>query len=44
MATPTPARGFNNHVGVPLTLANLPIETDFAVVEIGMNHGGRLCP
>jgi UDP-N-acetylmuramoyl-tripeptide--D-alanyl-D-alanine ligase len=36
--------GFNNHVGVPLTLANLPIETDFAVVEIGMNHGGRLCP
>ncbi len=36
--------GFNNHVGVPLTLANLPIEADFAVVEIGMNHGGEIVP
>jgi UDP-N-acetylmuramoyl-tripeptide--D-alanyl-D-alanine ligase len=33
---------YNNHWGVPLTLANLPPETDFAVAEIGMNHAGEI--
>lgn len=32
----------NNHYGVPLTLANMPKETDFAVIEAGMNHAGEL--
>ncbi|MCB1395624.1 MAG: UDP-N-acetylmuramoyl-tripeptide--D-alanyl-D-alanine ligase [Rhodobacter sp.] len=35
---------FNNHWGVPITLARLPRETDFAVVEIGMNHPGEIAP
>ena len=35
---------FNNHIGVPLTLANLPREAAFGVVEIGMNHPGEIAP
>ncbi|MEM9146520.1 MAG: UDP-N-acetylmuramoyl-tripeptide--D-alanyl-D-alanine ligase [Pseudomonadota bacterium] len=37
-------RSFNNHWGVPLTLARMPAETDFAVLEIGMNHAGEIGP
>ncbi|MBV7379007.1 UDP-N-acetylmuramoyl-tripeptide--D-alanyl-D-alanine ligase [Maritimibacter dapengensis] len=35
---------YNNHWGVPLTLARMPVETDFAVIEIGMNHPGEIEP
>jgi len=28
---------YNNHWGVPLTLARMPVETDFAVIEIGVS-------
>lgn len=35
-------RSFNNHLGVPITLATLPQDTDFAVFETGMNHAGEL--
>jgi UDP-N-acetylmuramoyl-tripeptide--D-alanyl-D-alanine ligase len=35
---------FNNHIGVPLTLARLPREAKFAVLEIGMNHPGEILP
>jgi UDP-N-acetylmuramoyl-tripeptide--D-alanyl-D-alanine ligase len=35
---------YNNHWGVPLTLARMPSETDFAVVEIGMNAPGEIAP
>ncbi len=37
-------KSFNNHWGVPLTLARMPRDTDFAVIEIGMNHPGEIGP
>lgn len=37
-------RSFNNHWGVPLTLARMPKNTDFAVIEIGMNHANEITP
>ncbi|WP_102107578.1 UDP-N-acetylmuramoyl-tripeptide--D-alanyl-D-alanine ligase [Oceaniglobus roseus] len=35
---------YNNHWGVPLTLARMPKDADFAVIEIGMNHPGEIEP
>ena len=35
---------YNNHWGVPLTLARMPDDTEFAVIEIGMNHPGEISP
>ena len=35
---------FNNHWGVPLTLARCPASVKFAVFEIGMNHSGEIEP
>lgn len=35
---------FNNHWGVPLTLARMPADTEFGVFEIGMNHSGEIRP
>ncbi|MCX5615966.1 UDP-N-acetylmuramoyl-tripeptide--D-alanyl-D-alanine ligase [Bombella sp. TMW 2.2559] len=35
---------FNNHWGVPLTLARLPKEADFCISEVGMNHPGEIAP
>ncbi|WP_089844235.1 UDP-N-acetylmuramoyl-tripeptide--D-alanyl-D-alanine ligase [Salipiger marinus] len=37
-------KSYNNHWGVPLTLARMPREVDFAVIEIGMNHPGEIAP
>lgn len=37
-------KSFNNHLGVPLTLAALPANVDFGVFEIGMNHPGEIAP
>lgn len=37
-------RSYNNHWGVPLTLARMPAATRFAVFEIGMNHAGEITP
>lgn len=35
---------YNNHWGVPLTLARLPTDAAFCVAEIGMNHAGETLP
>ncbi len=35
---------YNNHWGVPLTLARMPADTQFAVIEIGMNQPGEIAP
>ena len=37
-------KSFNNHWGVPLTLARMPAEVRFGVFEIGMNHAGEITP
>jgi UDP-N-acetylmuramoyl-tripeptide--D-alanyl-D-alanine ligase len=37
-------KSFNNHIGVPLTLARMPKTTRRAVFEIGMNHAGEIEP
>ncbi|MEM8538931.1 MAG: Mur ligase family protein, partial [Pseudomonadota bacterium] len=35
---------YNNHWGVPLTLARMPPDTDYAVIEIGMSNPGEITP
>nr|WP_286675474.1 UDP-N-acetylmuramoylalanyl-D-glutamyl-2,6-diaminopimelate--D-alanyl-D-alanine ligase [Rhizobium sp. CSW-27] len=35
---------FNNHWGVPLTLARMPADTEYGVFEIGMNHPDEIRP
>jgi UDP-N-acetylmuramoyl-tripeptide--D-alanyl-D-alanine ligase len=37
-------KSYNNHLGVPLTLARMPRETLRAVFEIGMNHANEITP
>lgn len=37
-------KSFNNHLGVPTSLASLPQSADFGVFEIGMNHAGEITP
>ncbi|WP_395942501.1 UDP-N-acetylmuramoyl-tripeptide--D-alanyl-D-alanine ligase [Brevundimonas sp.] len=37
-------KSYNNHIGVPLTLARMPVETERAVFEIGMNAPGEIAP
>ncbi|PRD45197.1 UDP-N-acetylmuramoylalanyl-D-glutamyl-2, 6-diaminopimelate--D-alanyl-D-alanine ligase [Phyllobacterium phragmitis] len=38
------AASFNNHWGVPLTLARMPADADYGVFEIGMNHVDEIRP
>ena len=35
-------KSYNNHTGVPLSLARMPAESAYAVLEMGMNHPGEL--
>ncbi len=35
---------YNNHWGVPLTLARVPADTEWGVFEIGMNHAREITP
>jgi UDP-N-acetylmuramoyl-tripeptide--D-alanyl-D-alanine ligase len=43
-ATHASAASFNNHWGVPLSLARCPADVRFAIFEIGMNHAGEIEP
>ena len=36
------AASYNNHWGVPLSLASLPRDAEYGVFEIGMNHAGEI--
>jgi UDP-N-acetylmuramoyl-tripeptide--D-alanyl-D-alanine ligase len=38
------AASYNNHWGVPLSLALMPQSAKFGVFEIGMNHAGEITP
>jgi UDP-N-acetylmuramoyl-tripeptide--D-alanyl-D-alanine ligase len=38
------AASYNNHWGVPLTLARMPANARFGVFEMGMNHAGEIAP
>ncbi|MGH1354275.1 MAG: UDP-N-acetylmuramoyl-tripeptide--D-alanyl-D-alanine ligase [Thalassovita sp.] len=35
---------YNNHWGVPLTLARMPADSAYAVIEIGMSNPGEIAP
>ena len=37
-------KSYNNHVGVPFTLANMRASTDVGIFEIGMNHAHEITP
>ncbi|MEP9379584.1 UDP-N-acetylmuramoylalanyl-D-glutamyl-2,6-diaminopimelate--D-alanyl-D-alanine ligase [Aquabacter sp. CN5-332] len=43
-ATHASAASYNNHWGVPLSLARLPRAARYGVFEIGMNHPGEITP
>ncbi|MGX5774248.1 UDP-N-acetylmuramoylalanyl-D-glutamyl-2,6-diaminopimelate--D-alanyl-D-alanine ligase [Methylorubrum zatmanii] len=43
-ATHASVASYNNHWGVPLTLARMPEAAQFGVFEIGMNHGAEILP
>ncbi|WP_026940999.1 UDP-N-acetylmuramoyl-tripeptide--D-alanyl-D-alanine ligase [Hellea balneolensis] len=35
-------KSYNNHWGVPLTMARMPINSKYGIFEMGMNHAGEL--
>ena len=42
--TSASAHSYNNHWGVPLSLARMPADTEYGVFEVGMNHAGEITP
>jgi UDP-N-acetylmuramoyl-tripeptide--D-alanyl-D-alanine ligase len=43
-ATHASVASYNNHWGVPLSLARCPADVRYAVFEMGMNHPGEIAP
>lgn len=43
-ATHATQGNLNNHWGAPLTLARMPADAAYGVIELGMNHAGELTP
>ena len=35
-------KSYNNHTGVPLSLARMPRDAEFGIFEMGMNHAGEI--
>ena len=35
-------KSYNNHVGVPLSLARMPARSRYGIFEMGMNHAGEI--
>lgn len=35
-------KSYNNHVGVPLSLCRMPVDAQYGIFEMGMNHPGEL--
>ena len=33
---------FNNHLGLPINMASIPLDTDYVILELGMNHVGEI--
>jgi UDP-N-acetylmuramoyl-tripeptide--D-alanyl-D-alanine ligase len=33
---------YNNHIGVPITVLNCPVDAQFLVLEMGMNHANEI--
>ena len=40
--TTTTECNYNNHIGLPLTIVNTPIDTEILILEMGMNHIGEI--
>jgi UDP-N-acetylmuramoyl-tripeptide--D-alanyl-D-alanine ligase len=43
-STSASVKSFNNHWGVPLSLARMAADGDFGIFEVGMNHAGEIAP
>ena len=40
--TSSPVKNYNNHIGLPYTIANTPVDAEILVLEMGMNHTGEI--